>query len=63
MHTNKTHPEIVAHFDENVFGFDVSVEDAVPVHVVDGLAQLVHVQLHLLLTEVGLAICCGRQHK
>ena len=37
------------YLDEYVFWFDVSVEDAVPVHVVDGLAELVHVEPDSLL--------------
>lgn len=33
------------------------MEDAISVHVVDGLAQLVHVQLDPLFRQVALAIC------
>ena len=33
------------------------MEDAVSVHVVDGLAQLVHVQLDPLFRQIGLAVC------
>jgi len=33
------------------------VEDAISVHVVDGLAQLVHIQLDPLFWQVGLAVC------
>ena len=45
------------YFNENILWFYISVEDAVPVHVVDGFAQLVHVELHLLLRKRGSAIC------
>mmetsp|Transcript_111919 Transcript_111919/g.321526 ORF Transcript_111919/g.321526 Transcript_111919/m.321526 type:complete len:333 (-) Transcript_111919:212-1210(-) len=38
--------------EEQVLGFHVPVEDAVPVHVVQGLEHLIHVMLHLLLREV-----------
>ena len=33
------------------------MEDAISVHVVDGLAKLVHVQLDPLFRQVALAIC------
>lgn len=42
---------------ENILWFHVSVEDAISVHVVDGLAQLVHVQLDPLFRQIGLAVC------
>lgn len=45
-----------AHRDEYVLWFDISMEDAVSVHVVDGLEQLVHVELHSLFAQVRLAI-------
>ncbi len=32
------------------------MEDTIPVHVIDGLAELVHVQLHFLLRQVALAV-------
>ena len=48
---------LAAYLDEYIFRFDISVEDAISVHVEDGLAQLVHVHLHLLLTEVRPSIC------
>ena len=35
--------------DENVLRLYVAVKDAVSVHVIDGLAQLVHKELHFLL--------------
>ena len=38
--------------DEQVFGLDVAVEDAVAVHVVDGFEQLVDVVLHAALGDV-----------
>ena len=38
--------------EQNVFRLDVSVEDSVPVHVLDCLDQLVHVVLHSLLWQV-----------
>ena len=31
------------HRNEYVFGFDISVKDTVPVHVIDGFAELIHV--------------------
>jgi hypothetical protein len=43
--------EAVVH-DEDVLGLDVAVEDAVAVHVVHGLHQLVHVVLQPLLPDV-----------
>ena len=52
-------PEL--YLDENILGFYISVEDAIPVHMVDGLAKLVHVQLNLLLGERGFAICMTRK--
>ena len=42
--------------DENILWFDISVENAIPVHVVDGLAELVHVDLDSLFWQVGLAV-------
>ena len=46
----------VVYLDENILWFDVSVEDTISVHVVDGLAELVHVELDSLLREVGFAV-------
>jgi len=37
---------------KNVFWFDVSVEDSISVHVVDGLDELVHVVLDSILGQV-----------
>ncbi len=37
------------YFNQNILWFDISVEYAVSVHVVDGLAELVHVELDLCL--------------
>ena len=37
---------------KQVFRLDVSVEDSVPVHVLDGLDQLVHIMLYSLLWQV-----------
>lgn len=47
---------MIEYLDENILWFDVSVEDAISVHVVDGLAELVHVELDSLLREVGFAV-------
>lgn len=47
--------EVVRRLDEDVLGLDVPVEDALPVHVVEGLEQLVHVAADELL-ETGGAI-------
>ena len=44
------------YLDENILWFHISVENAVPVHMVDGLAQLVHVELDPLFWQVGLAV-------
>lgn len=38
--------------EQDVFWFDVAVEDAVSMHVVDALDQLVHVILHPVLRQV-----------
>ena len=38
--------------EENVLGLDVSVENAVPVHVVYGLEQLVHVVFDSVFGQV-----------
>ena len=43
--------DVVLH-EQDVLGLDVAVEDAVAVHVVDGLQQLVHVVLHAVLGQV-----------
>ena len=37
---------------ENVFGFNITMKNAVPVHVVDCLQQLVHVVLDSVLRQV-----------
>ena len=39
---------------QDVFGFDVSVENAVLVHVIQSLQQLVHVIFNLLGIQIGL---------
>jgi hypothetical protein len=49
--TGGAYLERVVH-DEDVLGLDVTVEDAVAVHVVHGFDQLVHVALDTLLCYV-----------
>lgn len=56
--TNKVGP--LTHLNEYIFWFHISMKNAISVHVVDGLAQLVHVELHLLLREEGFTICRRR---
>ena len=48
--------------EEDVFGFDVAVEDAVLVHVADGLHELVDVELDSVLGEVVRAAFDGLVH-
>ena len=37
---------------QNVFRLDVSMEDTVPVHMVDGLYELIHIVLDPILRQV-----------
>jgi len=41
--------------NEHILGFDVSMEDAFGVNIVDGLEQFVHVELNLLRLQIFIA--------
>ena len=38
--------------EENIFGFNITMKNAVPVHVVYRLKKLVHVILHSILRQI-----------
>ena len=43
--------------DENVLWFDISVEYAMAMHMIQRLTQLVHVQLHTRLWNIASSVC------